>query len=372
MQFRLEIRDRNFVTKQILDKEFRNLSWSYSRIGGCGSISFELPRKRFEEQAITGEYNIRLYYRNPDTDTYDLWYQGLIKHKSPKLRGNTETIPFQGHGYQTQLERVYLNNVTYTSLEVSRIAAAIIGTNVDPATDINYSAALIDTTAFTPSSITFNESAMSAINKLADLVPAVEWGVDKNRDFFFKQKSSTISFRFIDGRNITDFEDNLDFDDIANQIYVQGAQVGGTYHFFGPYDEVSSQSKYGTRTHIISNSSITSSDVGSQFATAYLSEFSEVSKRASCSLIDFNSLLESTTPVGLFAEIGKRFKYGQKKWGTGLYSGIVSRAINRVNYSLTNNATLKISLDLGRLRPNLAEQIKSIEYELEQQQQAAL
>ena len=372
MKFRLEIRDREFVTRHILDSEYMNLSWSYSRIGGCGSVGFELPRKRFEERAITGGDNIRLYYRNTETDVYDLWYQGLVEEKTPTLRGNSETISFQGHGYQSQLSDVYLNNLTFTSLETSAIASAIIGTYVDPVKDINYSAGLIATTSFTPSSITFNETALSAITKLSDLAGSVEWGVDKDRNFFFKQKSSEIGFRFVDGTHINEFQDILDFKEIANEVYVQGAQTGGTYHFFGPYSELSSQAKYGVITNVISNSSITTSDVGAQFATSYIADKSEVSKRASCSLIDFSGLMESTTPIKLFAEIGKRFKYGQKKWGTGLYSGIVSRLINRINYSLTNNGSLNIRLDLGQLKPNIAESIKGIEYELQQQKQAAL
>jgi len=372
MRFRLEIRDRNFVTKEILDSEYMNLSWSYSRIGGCGEVSFELPRKRFEETAISGEFNVRIYYRDPSTNSYSLWYQGLIENKIPRLRGDSETIPFQGHGYQSQLSRVYLNNLTYNNTEISAIAAAIIGTYVNGVTDVTYDASLISTTTFTPSSISFNETALSAITKLADLVGGREWGVNQDRDFFFKARSSDISFRFIGGNKIIDFEDNQDFSKIANQIYVQGSQVGGTYHFFGPYNDVSSQSKYGVRTHIISNASVTSTDVGSQLATSYLSEFAEVSRRASCSLIDYNAQVEATVPIGLFVESGKKTKYGQKKYGQFLYSGLVSRIINRVNYVLTNNGALFVKLDLGQARPNLAESISQLEYELEQNRQAAL
>lgn len=373
-KIRLELRDRNFVLKDILDDEFLNLNWSYSRVGGCGEFSFELPRKRFEEKALSGEFNIRILFKNPDTGEYELWYQGLIESKAPRFRGHSETIPVSGHGYQAQLSRVYLNNLTFTNTEVSAIVAAIVGTYVNGVTDVNYDATLISTTSFTPSSITFNETALSAITKLADLVGEREWGVDKNRDFFFYKRSSSINpnFRFFQGYNMTNFEDNQDFSKIANQIYVQGAQVGGTYHFFGPYNDLSSQAKYGARTHIISNSSVTSSDVGSQFATAYLSEYAEVSRRATCELVNFNAMIESTLPIDLAAEISKKTKYGEKRYGQFLYSGIVSRIINRINYSITQNNSMVISLNLDKPRSSLSESVSQIEYELEQNRQAAL
>ena len=369
MRFRLELRDRNFVVRDILDDEALNLSWSYSRVGGCGDISFTLPRRRFEERALSGEFNLRLYYKNA-SGTFDLWYQGLVEIKSPNVRGKTEDIEVSGHGYQSQLSRIYLNNITFTSTEASAIVAAIIGTYVSPYTNIT--AGVIGTTDFTPSSITFNETALSALEKVADIVGSREWGVDASRQFFFKARSSEIGFRFLKGNNITNFQDNQDFTQIINQIYVQGAQVGGTYFTFGPYNDLDSQAKYNLRTEFLQNSSVTTSDVALQLATARLEEKKEVSRRANCELVNYVAQMEATTPIPLFAEISKKVKYGQKKYGTFLYSGIVGRVINRINYMLTNNNSLKISVELGQLRPNIAEQISQLEYNLDQQRSASL
>jgi hypothetical protein len=374
MRFRLELRDKDFVVKDILDSEFVGLNWSYSRIGGCGGFSFLLPRKRFEEKSLTGESNIRIYYRNPDTNSHDIWYQGLIERKVPSLSGNSEFINVTGHGYQAQLKRVYLDNVTYTSDEVSVIVKNILDNYVTGTTDISYNAADIEVTSFTPDSITFNENALSAFEKLAEYTGTREWGVDKDRNFFFKARSSSIGerFRFIDGKNITNFQDNQDFTQIVNQVYVQGAQVGGTYHKFGSYDDLQSQSKYNIRTLFYSNSSITTEAVGSQFATSILAEKTEVARRSSASLVDFNALVESTIPIDMVAEISKKTKYGEKRYGRFLYSGIVDRLINRISYALSDNGVLTIDLDLGQPRPSISEQISGIEYNLEQTRQAAL
>ena len=371
MRIRLEIRDKSFNIINILDNEYLNLNWSYSRIGGCGEFSFLLPRKIFEERAITGEYNVRIYYRNPSTGAYDLRYQGIIENKAPSVRGNSETIGFSGHGYISQLSRVYVNT-TYTSTEVSVIVKNILDTYVTPNTNISYNVSDLEATTFTPSSIEFNTNALSAIQTLADLVGIREWGVDKNRNFFFKARSLIPQIFFPIGHKITGYSENLDFKEIKNRVYVQGAQVGGTYFFFGPYNDIGSQAKYNRRDYVTQNSSITVSAVAQQFATSIIEEFKEVSVKANFSLINYESELEATIPIPIINILIKQDKYGEKKFGEGLYSGLVNFHTNRINYTLSNNNSLKVDVDLGKPRPTLSEEISQIKYELEQSRNASL
>ena len=372
MRFRVELRDNNFNIKEILDNEYLDLGWSYSRIGGCGDFSFNLPRKRFEEKAIRGDFNIRIYNRNESTNTHDLWYQGFVKNKTPSISGKTENIAVSGHGYASQLDRIYINNVTYTGQEISVIVKSLLDNYIVPYTDITYDAGDILATDFTPDSIQFNESARSCMEKLADLAGAREWGVGKNRDFFFWQRSEVIGFRKFLGKDIIRFEDNQDFDEIVNYILVQGAQVGGTYFTFGPYQDTPSQLKYSQRQRVIQNSSVTTESVASQLADATLQEFSEVSRRATCEMVNVTAQIESTIPIPLFSEISRKIKYGQKRYGTFLYSGTVSRLINRINYDLSNEGSLRVRVDLDRQRPLISEQIGQIEYKLEQTRSASL
>lgn len=381
MRFRLELRDKSFNLKEILDDEFIDLSWSYSRIGGCGEFDFRLPRKRFEERSLTGESNVRIYYRNQLTNSFDLWYQGIITNKIPNISGNSEYIQVSGHGYQQQLSRIYLNNVSYSGQEASVIIKSILDNYVTPYTNITYSVSDLEATTFYFDSIQFNETALSAIQKINSTVGNYEWGVNANRSFYFKARSQSIGFRFVQGNNIINFHDNQDFSEVINQVYVQGAQSGGTYFQSGPYNNIPSQLKYNLRMSVIQNSSVTTTTVADQLAQAILDEKSDVTRKAACEIIGWENLLnkgiyigamESTTPIPLFAEISKKTRFGQKKFGTFLFSGIVGRLINRINYSLSNNNTLKISVDLGALRPMISEQISQLEYSLEQQRSAAL
>lgn len=368
--FRVELRDRSFDVLEILDREYMDLYWAYSRVGGCGEFNFSLPRKLYEEGAISGDFNVRLYYRNPDTKNFDLWYQGFIQNKVLNVDGSRETVEISGHGYQAQLSRIYLSR-TYNSTEVSAIVTNILDNYVTPNTDVSYNAVDIETTPFTPTTLKFEGTVLDALQKCADIVGSREWGVDKDRNFFFKARSESVELYYKVGNNIINFSDDVDFENIANRLNIQGAEAGGTY-YSATYDELTSQLKYNLRTKVIQNSSINTDDVAAQYATAVFAEFATPTRRANGTLVDFNARIEATNPIPLASIRGKDATYGTKKFGTGLYSGQVSRQINRISYNLSNNNALKVQIDFGHLRPTLAEQISQLEYELEQQRTSAL
>jgi hypothetical protein len=355
---------------EILDKEYMDLSWDYSRIGGCGGFSFRLPRKIFEERAISGAYNVRIYYRNPSTNTYDLWYQGLIENKIPNIRGNSEDIQISGHGYQAQLSNVYVSQ-TYTAQEASVIVKNILDNYVTPYTSISYDIGDLEATSFTFDTLEFNTDALSALQTIADTVGTREWGVDKNRKFFFKSRSSTVGLRYVIGKNITNYSENQDFKEIINRVIVQGAQVGGTY-FTATYNDTPSQLKYGLRAKPKQNSSIVSSTVAEQFADSIFAEFNEAVIKSNFELVGIEAQIEATNPIPLVNILVKQDKYGEKKFGEGIYSGLVNISVNRVSYSVTNNNSLNIGIDLGKIRPAVSEAIAQLEYQLEQQRSAAL
>jgi hypothetical protein len=329
-----------------------------------------LPRKLYEEGSISGDFNVRIYHRDNSAKTFDLWYQGLIEHKSPSLSGNSENISVSGHGYQAQLSRIYITEL-YTSTEVSVIVKDILDTYITPNTDISYSAADIEVTTFTPDKLDFNTDALSALRTCADIVGGREWGVDKDRNFFFKARSTSIGFRYPLERNVINFNEDLSFEDVVNRIIIQGAEAGGTY-YTATYNDAISQLKYNLRTRVIQNSSISTSTVAQQFATAVFAELSGAVRKVNMSLVNLEAYIESTCPIPLFVVIDKSDTYGTKRYGTGLYCGEVSRQVNRINYSVSNQNTLKLSVDLGQPRSSLAEEIAQLEYQLEQQRSAGL
>lgn len=373
MIFKIELRDKDFNGLEILDDQFSNLSFEYNRIGGCGSFSFELPRKYCDEKYISGDFNIRIYGRNESTDTFDLWHQGIVEVKAPNVRDD-ESISVQGHGYQAQLSRIQLQGVTYTATEISVIVKSLLDNYIVPNTDIIYSASDIETTTFTPDSIQFNGSAQEALQTLADITGSREWGVDENRSLFFKQRSSTtgIYFAIGDGK-LSAFTSDDSFKDIVNRVIIQGGNVGGVPFTPDPtgasYNDVPSQSKYGRRDIVKQSSSIITDAVAQQFAQSILTEKSDVVRRARAELVGYDTQIESTVPIPLLEIVAKAALYGEagRYYGTFLYAGRITYQVNRITYKVqSQDGVLVTQLDLGQPRPNQAESIAQIAYQLEQ------
>ena len=377
MLVKVELRDKQFNILELLDNEFMNLSWEWSRIGGCGSFSFDLPREYCNEKFISGDFNVRIYARNDTTKAYDLKFQGLVENKAPNVRGIEEVISVQGHGYQVQLARIQLRGVTFTGQEASVIIKSLLDTYIVPNTDIIYSVGDLTATSFTFDSITFDTDVLSAIQTIADTVGTREWGVDTARSFFFKTRSSTTGLYFALGDKISSFTSDDSFKDIVNRVIVQGGDIAGVPFTPSPttsyYNDTSSQTKYGRHDQIYQNSAIVTDSVAQQFAASILAEKADVIRRARCELVNYETFIEATIPIPLFELIARGTLYGEKLYGTFLYSGRISYQVNRISYKLSSNdSSFTTNLELGQLRPDISEQISQLAYQLDQVRSAAL
>jgi len=377
MIVKVELRNREFETLEVLDDEFIGLDWEFNRIGGCGSFGFDLPRPYCNEKFISGDFNVRIYGRNPSTNDFDLWYQGIVESKAPNVRGIEEVISVQGHGYQAQLSRIQLRNVSFTNTEISVIVKSILDNHVVPNTDIIYSASDIQATGFTPDSIEFNTDALTAIQTLADIAGPVEWGVDENRSVYFLQESTTPGVYFPMGDKLLSFTSDDSFKDIVNRVIVQGGDIAGVPFRPDPtasaYNDASSQSKYGRRDFIYQNSSIVTDAVAQRFAASVLSERRTVVRRARCELANHDVQIESTLPIPLAEIVARGAFLGERRYGTALYSGKIRYQVNRIVYKLqANDSVLVTNVEMGQPRPAMPEQISQLKHQIEQLRSAGL
>jgi hypothetical protein len=364
MIYKVVLSDRSFNIIKELQNEITSLSWGYSRLGGCADFSFTVPKPIFKDFLIGMNFNVKIYKRNQSDSNYELIYQGRIESKNSKVTGKTEEISISGSGYQSSLRDIYIDR-DYVSTEASLIVKDILDQDIVPNTPITYNVSDIVATTFTPSELEFNTNAQSAFRTISDLVGLREWGVDRNRKFFFKQRSEARNYiYYLSGGDIYDLAVDITTDDILNRIVVIGGDVDGEI-FSAVYNEPSSQLKWGRRDLAIKNSAIVTTDVAQQFADSYFAEFSDVSFRAKGSLLA-DGIFEETVPLGLFCLVPDTVKYGEKPYGTFLYSGVLSFQINKINYKVDSSSNLSASLELGRLRPNIAETISQLEYEIEQ------
>jgi hypothetical protein len=323
-----------------------------------------IPVKYGKEGILGGDYNICIYYYDKPTKTMILWYQGLIEEKSPEVNEDDETIKIIGYGYSSQLKRI-LVDTTITSKEVSVAVKAILDTYITPNTNITYDAGDIEATTFTIDSLTFDTDVLNVIQTLADIVGTREWGVDCNRKFFFKARSSTVGYRYPAGGKVKSFNAVDSFRDIINSVKLEGGDVSDV-KYTRPGNDAQSIATYGKREKILTNSAITTNDVADQYINAYLAENKFLKRRATSIIVNEETRQEVTIPIPLFVYMLPGVRYGEEKYGTFLYSGDVEYIINSIKYKIEDNGSLTKSLELGEIINELAKPFSQLEAEIDQ------
>lgn len=361
-KMRLVLSDREFNVLEYLDNEYLRLKWSYSRIGGCATCNFNLPRKLEEDRNIAGDFNIKIYVRNDSTQAYDLWYQGFISQKGRDIR-KRERMPISVSGYAEQLTRIYVDR-DYSSQEVSVIVKHLLDNEVTSNTDISYSSGDIEATGFTANDLEFNGTVKEAMQTLADLVN-FEWGVDKDRKFYFKEKSTTVGHRYPLGRKCERFYSDDVSREIINRVIIKGGDVSES-PFTATYNDLDSQRKWGRRDIVIHNTAIVTSEVAEQYADVILAERAGVVRRGYAKIVEVDERIEANLPIQLFHLIEKGVTYGEVNYGVRSYSGHVYYSIGHISYSMRKGGSIEANIEIGRPKETPGDTIAQIEHKLEQ------
>jgi len=127
---------------------------------------------------------------------------------------------------------------------------------------------------------------------------------------------------------------------------------------------------YGLRYRSEINSAINTTSVSQKYGTGILAEEARIQRKVTVKKVKVAKLYEDTVPVGRIAivkePVASATKYGTPTYGDGtLYGGLPSFVINRIRYSLTNSGAFNANFSLGQPRPNVATEIKKLQFEIE-------
>lgn len=360
--FTVELRDKNFNLVRILTKKIKDISWVYNRIGGCGNCDISISIS-FEELTnyIKPDYEIRIFAALAGTSA-ELVYRGFVEDYRPKI-SIPDGVRISTSGYFGQLKRVPVIR-TYTNMEISAIIKDILDQDILPNTSIFYEAANIEDSGFVVDTIEFNTMADDAISTLARLAGNFEYGVDRNLDFYFKEKSTTIKHFVRIKKDVKNFDEINDYSNIINRYIIKGKDG-----FSDTVDNTESQTLYGIRTKIISNSAITTTAVSQRYGSMLIAESARIARRASINIVNKNALFESSVPIGkltiLKVPISTKTKYGAGKYGAFKYGNLISYDVENISYSL-GDIGLNAKIELGQEQPDITNQIEQLNFELNQ------
>lgn len=354
-RYAIEIRDKNFQLKKRIEAQVTMLSWEWNRIGGCGraTVKVDGDYKAFQ---VNPDDDVRVYLPKAGGGAL-LWYRGYVESVSPTIQsGNSGSITIECTGYFGWLDRIIVHNSgaskIYTNQEVSAIVQDIVDNFI--VGNAGIARGTIQANNFSPDSISFKTTARDAIRTLFDLIGTVEYGIDENLNFFWYNQDPNLKDVFYLGDKVVKITDRVDFKNIVNKIYFEGGEteLGAVFQTTG--QSQSSINRYGKHEEIISNGSIYTINVASQFITSILRQRGIPARQLSISLKNIPKRLEAVLPIGAFSVVdpevnqtgavygttaagGSNKLYGSiLNGGSGqLYGGVAKHQVDRIQYQMS-------------------------------------
>lgn len=379
VSFQIKISDSSGNLKMLANNEFELMEWSFLDQGGCDKAKIRIKRSYDDLSYITATtkqeiYNLQIIITENFGETAKRYWQGEIVNIRPTLR-DSEGIDITAVGYVERLKKIQIHSngepVEYTSTTIEDVVDTIFDNYIATNTSITLDA--IDSFGVAISAIKFNGSVYEALKKLGDIVNA-EWGVNRDLEFYFYQRSSSSSdkTRFLEGVEIEKIDDEYDWQPIVNSVIVEGGEVNDK-PLRVIVENTESKNAYGLMQDRINDSSIVSEDIASQLGSTYLEKHSQYKRNFRVTLPLNNRLIEESLPIPLGIIVKNprpnlykyaTFKYGQKK-----YSGEETYRIRKIFYEI-NDTSIRTEIDFSDGKPSLDTRLERLLFQLEQQRQS--
>lgn len=395
-KYAIELRDKEFRLKQRLEHLAVNVQWEWNRVGGCGRCTFEVPGDylRFVVQA---DDDVRIYLPDVGGLTATLWYRGYVETWTPVLNGSSNgSIRIECMGYFGWMDRVVVqedgDKKVYSSSEISLTVEDLVDTFIVPNSAITIGD--IDESDFTADTLEFKVSVKEALRTCFDLSGGVEYGVNADLEFFWRNPVYTASHKYYVGDRIANLQEKIDFKNIANYIFLEGGDSGGgeIHTAFGLAQD--SINKFGRREDIVSNGAIVTGSVSSKYISNVLRQRAVPQRQLTVSLKNIKDRIEASLPIGAISIVdhdatqtpatygttgngGSNKLYGTTlNGGSGqLYGGQRRDQVERIIYTMSPedgrvHADLTLGVSVGFSRASA--EIKRIENTLNSARQRQL
>lgn len=385
--YAIEHRSSSGTLKNRWENVVSDLSWEWLARGGCGVCEFTI-NGTFTSYTIEPDDDIRIWQKDPSVATTGkLVYRGYIKQWE-RFIGQDEKISITCDGYFSKFRRYLVNDdngpKAYESQSIEVIVDDIVDTFVVANTSPAISVGTIDVSNFSPDYIEFKQSAAEALEILASLLNNVEYGVDENLEFYWRTESTTVSKRFYLGKDVAEYSELVETENIVNKLYFEG-NTSGSDVFVSTGSSAGSQSAYGLREAVVSNSSINTSSPANQIMNATFLENNRPKIKINVRIPNQSYRFEDAIPMGTVeilntstdqlsnvwgntADGGSNLTWGNtadggsdKVWGT-----VPCYLVNRIKYTPVGvDGYFDYELELGGSRYDTPALINQIETNLQ-------
>jgi hypothetical protein len=277
------------VGTSYFNSQLLSCSFKVRKLGGLESFNIEISRD-VEIPFFNGmETRIHVYGI--------LWYTGQLIYTPGQDRRNV-SFPFEGKGYKRYLKDVVINNL-YTSETLEDILKDIIENDLAANTEVLYNPDKIEPPNITVTKLELNDKSVEkAVNTILQIAnyqyntAQYYWGVDEDREFFFKALPTDDLYGFFEGWQYQTPETEDDINNVINKVNIYRSQENSdVVEFVVTVEDTTSQAKYGLRYKKITIADFVDSTEATKIAQAIIEEFKEPKIRNTIS-----ELIPETTP----------------------------------------------------------------------------
>ena len=256
-------------------------------VNGCGKFELELSELPSPLSDVTYNYRVDIHLFG-DTSP---WYSGYII-KIPQSGTTESTLKYSGFGFYNQLQDIMIN-ASYTTDQVSVIVKDLMTEYIESGTDIVYNVDKIEDTSYEVQSINWDRVfAKDCLKQLSELYLGFEFGVDEDRELFFRAKDVDVYdiARLWVSQNIQTFIPQEDIDKVRNKLHIYGGEVtggaGSKTNFVTTVEDATSQAAYGVKEDKLTIPSVLDSTDATQWGNYKLTELKDPVQKAKVSGIE--------------------------------------------------------------------------------------
>lgn len=297
---------------------------------GCGGASFTFSDQLPRFLSISHNQRIDVHVWG---SARPIW-SGFVR-RLPSPVTSTWPRTYEAYGYQAHLDRVIIREADYAEQIVADIAAEVVRDYLDPETGILYSRAQICSTCnYRARDLQFRYTTVRrAMEQLSNLAGLYEFGVDADREFFFRRQSSSTTEHLWIGTHLDEGDVDEDSERLANRIWVQSGQrtIAGDNYLPVPLEDIGSQTTYGVWEDVVRAPSVFNETDAYRYASVELQRRAVPAVRARVRGLRFEG-----TPIDCRGRVRIVGRYGDEL--------ITSK--QRVRYTVTGSR-LEVDLDLG-------------------------
>jgi len=341
-----------------------NVWWEYNRRGGCGQCQIEFPTRDAEFiRRARPNCSVKISINN------EVRYTGKIVNQNRSVANGSEMLLITAYGYIIELGTLLVRE-SYENQGIQSIVQNILDSYVVGRSKITYSASNIDDPGYAVSVINFNHTAQDAMTFLASLGGNIEWGVDRNKSFYFKNYDPEIRKVYVLGREVTGLQEDFRDEGIINILNI----FSGSDYLF-QMQATMSVNLFDRREGNLFESSLESEADFVRLGTNFLKKSSSMRRSLRFSFIKPDEFLDTSVPIGAIAVTAIRFrerpkygrtnKYGRSRVGVNRikYGNLKRDQLSNIRYQVSGGG-MTIDVTLEDDAPNVGDQSNRLQYEI--------